>query len=44
VDVSRVAVALGGGGHKLAAGFTGRGTAEEVVAAIRDRLVETPAP
>ena len=26
VDVSRVAVALGGGGHRLAAGFTGHGT------------------
>ena len=24
MDVSRVAVALGGGGHRLAAGFTGR--------------------
>ena len=30
VDVSRVAVALGGGGHRLAAGFTGRGTVDEV--------------
>jgi bifunctional oligoribonuclease and PAP phosphatase NrnA len=38
VDVSRVAVALGGGGHRLAAGFTGRGTAQDVVAAIRAQL------
>jgi phosphoesterase RecJ-like protein len=39
VDVSRVAVALGGGGHRLAAGFTGRGaTARDVVAAIRAEL------
>jgi phosphoesterase RecJ-like protein len=38
VDVSQVAVALGGGGHRLAAGFTGRGSAEEVVAAIRGEL------
>jgi phosphoesterase RecJ-like protein len=38
VDVSRVAVALGGGGHRLAAGFTGRGTAQEVVAAICEQL------
>jgi len=38
VDVARVAVALGGGGHRLAAGFTGRGTAQEVVAAIRREL------
>ena len=34
-DVSEVAVALGGGGHRLAAGFTGRGTAEEVISAVR---------
>jgi phosphoesterase RecJ-like protein len=38
VDVSRVAVALGGGGHRLAAGFTGRGTIDEVMAAIRAEL------
>ncbi|HZM77736.1 MAG TPA: bifunctional oligoribonuclease/PAP phosphatase NrnA [Candidatus Limnocylindrales bacterium] len=34
-DVSEVAVALGGGGHKLAAGFTGKGTAEDVISAVR---------
>nr|WP_296076192.1 bifunctional oligoribonuclease/PAP phosphatase NrnA [uncultured Actinoplanes sp.] len=38
VDVSRVAVALGGGGHRLAAGFTGHGTPEEIVAAVRPLL------
>ncbi|MGQ5260168.1 DHH family phosphoesterase [Micromonospora sp. ZYX-F-536] len=38
VDVSRVAVVLGGGGHRFAAGFTGRGTAEQVVEAIRGQL------
>jgi phosphoesterase RecJ-like protein len=38
VDVSRVAVALGGGGHRLAAGFTGRGTAADVIASIRAEL------
>lgn len=38
VDVSRVAVALGGGGHRLAAGFTMAGTAHEVIAAIRGEL------
>ncbi|WP_435795866.1 DHH family phosphoesterase [Micromonospora taraxaci] len=38
VDVSRVAVALGGGGHTFAAGFTGRGTVEQVVESIRDLL------
>ncbi|MGX7670737.1 DHH family phosphoesterase [Plantactinospora sp. DSM 117369] len=37
-DVSRVAVALGGGGHRLAAGFTGYGAAPEVVDAIRAEL------
>ncbi|MTK01853.1 bifunctional oligoribonuclease/PAP phosphatase NrnA [Micromonospora sp. CP22] len=37
-DVSRVAVALGGGGHRLAAGFTGRGTVDEVVERIRAQL------
>ncbi|MFG3705024.1 bifunctional oligoribonuclease/PAP phosphatase NrnA [Micromonospora sp. NPDC047670] len=38
VDVSRVAVALGGGGHRFAAGFTGRGTVDEVVGRIRAEL------
>ncbi|GFJ88952.1 phosphoesterase [Phytohabitans rumicis] len=38
VDVSRVAVALGGGGHRLAAGFTGRGSVGDVVASIRAQL------
>jgi len=38
VDVSRVAIAMGGGGHRLAAGFTGHGTPGEVVVAVRDQL------
>lgn len=38
VDVSRVAVALGGGGHRLAAGFTGVGAAPDVIQAIRAEL------
>jgi phosphoesterase RecJ-like protein len=37
-DVSRVAVALGGGGHRFAAGFTGRGPVEQVIAAVRAQL------
>lgn len=37
-DVSAVAVALGGGGHRLAAGFTGYGEVDEVVGAIRAAL------
>ncbi|WP_250028297.1 DHH family phosphoesterase [Paractinoplanes maris] len=38
VNVSAVAAALGGGGHRLAAGFTGHGTPEDVIAQIRPLL------
>jgi bifunctional oligoribonuclease and PAP phosphatase NrnA len=38
VDVGRVAIALGGGGHRLAAGFTGSGTPGDVVVAVREQL------
>jgi phosphoesterase RecJ-like protein len=38
VDVSAVAVALRGGGHRLAAGFTGYGTPREVMDTLRDQL------
>ncbi|XVU24136.1 DHH family phosphoesterase [Actinoplanes sp. CA-054009] len=38
VDVSAVAVALDGGGHRLAAGFTGHGTPEEIVQQVKDLL------
>lgn len=38
VDVRVVAVGLGGGGHRLAAGFTAAGTADEVIARVRDLL------
>lgn len=34
VDVSQVAQTLGGGGHRLASGFTTQGTEDEVLAAI----------
>ncbi|MGC4895778.1 DHH family phosphoesterase [Micromonospora sp. DT31] len=44
VDVSRVAVALGGGGHRFAAGFTGRGAIDEVVGQIRAELATVAAP
>jgi phosphoesterase RecJ-like protein len=37
-DVSAVAVALGGGGHRLAAGFTGYGDVADVLAAVRTAL------
>jgi phosphoesterase RecJ-like protein len=38
VDVGAVAVALGGGGHRLAAGFTAYGSVDEVLAVLRERL------
>ena len=38
VDVSAVAVAMGGGGHRLAAGFTGHGTPGDLVVAVREHL------
>ncbi|MEV0001915.1 bifunctional oligoribonuclease/PAP phosphatase NrnA [Micromonospora sp. NPDC050980] len=44
VDVSRVAVGLGGGGHRFAAGFTGRGAIDEVVAGIRAALTSAVLP
>jgi len=37
-DVSQVAVAMGGGGHRSAAGFTGRGTPDTLITAIRAEL------
>ena len=42
VDVSAVALALGGGGHRFAAGFTGRGTAGEVLRTVREVLAVAP--
>jgi phosphoesterase RecJ-like protein len=38
VDVARLAVGLGGGGHRLAAGFTGYGTLDDVVESVRAAL------
>lgn len=38
VDVSAVATALGGGGHRFAAGYTAHGTPDELVAALRAAL------
>lgn len=38
VDVSHIAVAMGGGGHIPAAGYTARGNAEEVVAALLNQV------
>lgn len=42
VDVSAVARTLGGGGHRLAAGFTANGTADEVLATLRTELAQAP--
>jgi bifunctional oligoribonuclease and PAP phosphatase NrnA len=38
VDVSLVATALGGGGHRFAAGYTAHGSPDEIVAALRSAL------
>lgn len=43
-DVGAVAVALGGGGHRLAAGFTGYGDVVAVLAAIRAGVASAPNP
>jgi phosphoesterase RecJ-like protein len=37
-DVSRVAMALGGGGHRAAAGYTSRLDREGTVATLREQL------
>jgi nanoRNase/pAp phosphatase (c-di-AMP/oligoRNAs hydrolase) len=42
IDVSMAARTLGGGGHRLAAGCTVRGTAEEALGAVRAALADAP--
>ncbi|MFC4856336.1 DHH family phosphoesterase [Actinophytocola glycyrrhizae] len=42
VDVRVVAAGMGGGGHRLAAGFTTTGTAEDVVNRVREMLRQPP--
>ncbi|HEY0641376.1 MAG TPA: DHHA1 domain-containing protein, partial [Pseudonocardiaceae bacterium] len=42
VDVGAAATRLGGGGHRLASGFTAAGTADEVLAALRAALDDAP--
>ncbi|MFC7340718.1 DHH family phosphoesterase [Saccharopolyspora griseoalba] len=42
VHVGHVATACGGGGHRLAAGFTARGDEESILAAIRKALEAAP--
>jgi phosphoesterase RecJ-like protein len=41
-DVSAVAVGFGGGGHRLAAGFTGHGDAPDILTALRGALETAP--
>jgi bifunctional oligoribonuclease and PAP phosphatase NrnA len=41
-DVGRACVALGGGGHRLAAGFTAQGPAAAVMTALRNELANGP--
>lgn len=43
VDVGRACVALGGGGHPRAAGFTASGTVADTMAALRRHLADGPA-
>lgn len=40
VDVAGIAHEFGGGGHRLAAGFTGTGDVEDIVAAVRQRVAD----
>jgi phosphoesterase RecJ-like protein len=44
LDVAAVAIALGGGGHRSAAGFTTDGVLTEVLAAVRRALADAVAP
>ncbi|WP_228122380.1 DHH family phosphoesterase [Saccharothrix syringae] len=44
VDVREVAQLLGGGGHRLAAGFTATGPADRVLADLRTALTRTTTP
>jgi phosphoesterase RecJ-like protein len=38
IDVSAIAMARGGGGHRFAAGFTGAGGPRDVLHAVREGL------
>jgi phosphoesterase RecJ-like protein len=42
VDVSAIALAHGGGGHRFAAGFSGHGHAADVLTSVRTALASTP--
>ena len=42
IDVSHAANACGGGGHRLASGFTARGDEHEILSAIRKALDDAP--
>jgi bifunctional oligoribonuclease and PAP phosphatase NrnA len=42
VDVGALCTALGGGGHRFAAGFTAHGSCDAALAAVRERLAAAP--
>ena len=42
IDVGDAASRCGGGGHRLAAGFTADGTAEQVLTSVREALAVAP--
>jgi len=42
IDVAQIAIALGGGGHRFAAGFTGSGGPVEVLHGVRAALAAAP--
>jgi phosphoesterase RecJ-like protein len=44
VDVAAIAQQLGGGGHRMAAGFTATGDPQDVIADVRRRIAATSAP
>ncbi len=42
IDVSAIAIALGGGGHRFAAGFSGAGGPRDVLRGVREALASAP--
>lgn len=42
IDVGWAAAACGGGGHRLASGFTAEGSAEDILASLREALSRAP--
>ena len=42
LDVGAACTELGGGGHRLAAGFTAEGTPQEIISRLRTALFRRP--